>query len=172
MKGFRPLLVSVLLLAAAGAARADTWVPYTDGRVGGCWINNVGFMYGCTPQPAKPAPAPYRRSAPTERTVYRDRVIERGPTQAQVDRAIQRAIDDQYDAQDRARYQQEWERQQALRRQRIRQGAEADSKRITALVKRTESCKEELADMGFKVMSGGACMDKTGAFVNCPACPD
>lgn len=41
----------IFLLAVPSAALADTWIPYTDGRVGGCFQNRVGHLYGCTPQP-------------------------------------------------------------------------------------------------------------------------
>jgi len=48
----------------SGLAIADRWVPYTDGRVGGCFINNNGYMFGCTPQPPPPTPPPAHRADP------------------------------------------------------------------------------------------------------------
>jgi hypothetical protein len=49
--------ISIIALCLLGAAqaRADRGVPYTDGRIGGCFINDSGFMHGCTPQPPKPS---------------------------------------------------------------------------------------------------------------------
>ena len=50
----RPLLL-VLVLLLPTAALADDWIPYTDGRAGGCFQNRTRVLYGCTPQPASPA---------------------------------------------------------------------------------------------------------------------
>lgn len=54
-----------LLVCAAlpAVAQAQTrWIPYTDGRVGGCWLNSNGYLFGCTPQPpAAPSPVAPRR---------------------------------------------------------------------------------------------------------------
>ena len=45
-------ITTVCLIALwPGVAKADSWVTYTDGRVGGCWMNRSGVLYGCTPQP-------------------------------------------------------------------------------------------------------------------------
>lgn len=44
------VLISVLLFASSNAM-ADQWIAYTDGRVGGCWLNSANQLYGCTPQP-------------------------------------------------------------------------------------------------------------------------
>lgn len=44
----------VILLLIPSVAMADRWIPYTDGRVGGCFQNDVtGHLYGCTPQPQR-----------------------------------------------------------------------------------------------------------------------
>lgn len=40
----------VLMMAFSGTAFADQWIPYTDGRTGGCWLNKNNQLYGCTPQ--------------------------------------------------------------------------------------------------------------------------
>jgi hypothetical protein len=47
----RRITLLLILAAASTPAFADRWIPYTDGRAGGCWLNNAGHMYGCTPQP-------------------------------------------------------------------------------------------------------------------------
>lgn len=46
----RRIALFVILTVASSSAFADRWIPYTDGRAGGCWQNNVGNLYGCTPQ--------------------------------------------------------------------------------------------------------------------------
>lgn len=45
---------AIALLISPILAYADQWIPYTDGRAGGCFLNNVGHLYGCTPQPQQP----------------------------------------------------------------------------------------------------------------------
>lgn len=51
------ILVLLTALFASGNAFADRWIPYTDGRVGGCFLNDAGVLYGCTPQPSQAQPA-------------------------------------------------------------------------------------------------------------------
>lgn len=69
MRALRGLAV-VLGLATvliSSRAMADQWIPYTDGRVGGCFLNNSGFMFGCTPQPpAPPVPTAHPSRAQPE----------------------------------------------------------------------------------------------------------
>lgn len=45
--------VGLVMLFTSLSASADTWIPYTDGRAGGCWLNNANVLYGCTPQTAQ-----------------------------------------------------------------------------------------------------------------------
>lgn len=40
----------VLALMTSFSAHAGRWIPYTDGRAGGCFQNDNGHLYGCTPQ--------------------------------------------------------------------------------------------------------------------------
>ena len=48
-----PLLFLVLFVVVwPTSALADQWIPYTDGRAGGCFQNSNGNLYGCTPQPS------------------------------------------------------------------------------------------------------------------------
>lgn len=41
--------IGSLLLAVSMSASADTFVPYTDGRAGGCMTNGT-ILYACTAQ--------------------------------------------------------------------------------------------------------------------------
>jgi len=59
------LLFVLFLIPAFAAADGNGWVPYTDGRVGGCAVSNNGALYGCTPQPTPP-PAPAAPLYPPE----------------------------------------------------------------------------------------------------------
>jgi len=47
------------LLCVSSLALSDEWVPYTDGRMGGCMVGEGG-MYACTMQPLPPVEAPER----------------------------------------------------------------------------------------------------------------
>jgi hypothetical protein len=44
----KPFVFLALLVPAL--ALADTFVPYTDDREGGCYLTPANVMYGCTPQ--------------------------------------------------------------------------------------------------------------------------
>jgi hypothetical protein len=46
-------VLAVVVLLASPAAYADRWVPYTDGRTGGCFQSDTGRLFGCTPQPQR-----------------------------------------------------------------------------------------------------------------------
>ncbi len=92
----RVLAVFLALLLSLDA-RADKWLPYTDGRVGGCWLNVAGVLYGCTPQPPvniQPAPESHDREDPL--------VIMRGPSQAEIENAAQDLLVRQRNAQIRS----------------------------------------------------------------------
>jgi len=52
----RAFVLGVLLLIPS-LALAAKWVPYTDGRVGGCFLSENGQLFGCTPQPQAHQPA-------------------------------------------------------------------------------------------------------------------
>jgi hypothetical protein len=76
-------VILLLLLMPAVVFAGDRWVPYTDGRAGGCAVSNNGSLYGCTPQPAAPPDVVYApRPAPAPEVVYvpqpsEPRVVER-----------------------------------------------------------------------------------------------
>lgn len=63
--------LSFILALLPVVALADQWLPYTDGRMGGCWLNNAGQMYGCTPQP-EPAIEPSQRQPSIVEVPVRD----------------------------------------------------------------------------------------------------
>ena len=57
----------LVLLTLSSIVHADQWVPYTDGRAGGCWINDQTHqMWGCT---IEPAALPPREAAPPDTDV-------------------------------------------------------------------------------------------------------
>lgn len=66
MGDFALRIAGLICLLVPSFAFADQWVSYTDGRAGGCWINSVGVLYGCTPQSTPHTPNGAARSATSE----------------------------------------------------------------------------------------------------------
>ena len=91
-----------------GAAKADSWVTYTDGRTGGCWMNNAGVLYGCTPQPRASKfdddmPAPRSRAEPLiSKDAAELESLRRQNNAYQRQLSEQQAADREQQAQDRA----------------------------------------------------------------------
>jgi hypothetical protein len=54
-KSMRSLLLTLLAIGTINAV-ADTWLPYPDGRIGGCWAGSAGRVWGCTAQTQSPHP--------------------------------------------------------------------------------------------------------------------
>lgn len=66
------LFVGIILLSTISApALAARWIPYTDGRVGGCFQNAQDNLFGCTPQPST------RSQREEPQVIYRDRTDPR-----------------------------------------------------------------------------------------------
>jgi hypothetical protein len=75
-------ILGFALAAVCAPALAASWIPYTDGRMGGCFLSDQGVMFGCTPQPPTAAPPPIRE------TVY----VENPRTQRELE-ATRRELD-------------------------------------------------------------------------------
>lgn len=76
----------ILLSVVSFPALADRWIPYTDGRVGGCFQNRVGNLYGCTPQPSKQV------EAREPQVIYRDRADPRVDQLQSENRALRQEL--------------------------------------------------------------------------------
>jgi hypothetical protein len=169
-------ILGFALAAVCAPALAASWIPYTDGRMGGCFLSDQGVMFGCTPQPPTAAPPPIRE------TVY----VENPRTQRELE-ATRRELDAVRAHQQQEQNQRNYEAAQrtAQRNAEIeahnreveawnaevrRQEGVRDSRRIQALSKKTESCREQLAKVGYKVVGPGACKTADGVYVTCPGC--
>lgn len=175
----RTVLLTLMLLMSC-PAWADEFVPYTDGRAGGCFINRTGFMHGCTPQPAQPptiihAPAREIR-VPVEDPRLRRELEE---TRRQLDAVQQQQREEQAIrefevAQERARRNEEIRAYNAevaaIEHEAQQRAAAREPGRIRQLSKKTEGCREKLKEMGYTVVGPGACKKEDGTYVNCPAC--
>jgi hypothetical protein len=172
---YRSLSCLILLAFATAAAAVDEFVPYNDGRLGGCYKTEGGQLYNCT-----------RDAAPARR----------GETTADADEAQHTREELQAlraELEQLKRKQAEAEARRALARQRREQTlleAEAaeradedaamqafnaieaakDSERLRQLQEKTEACRASLEKRGFRIVGPGACRAPDESYVNCPEC--
>lgn len=176
------IAVVTIALFLPVVSRADQWVSYTDGRVGGCWINRSGMIYGCTPQP----PPPWH---PTERSAD-DAQIHRLEQQNQQMRSQLQAQQDARAAalEQEKRLRQAVElqqrqaaeaRQDAIQAQRNQYIQEDSRQNYQSYIKSMEGCPAfyaELARTQHIKRLGDVCVrtdkhGKIGTAENCPPCP-
>jgi len=158
-----------LMLVLPFAAKADEWIPYTDGRAGGCWINATGWLWGCTIPP--PPPPPPKRAPQVQ---YRDRIVveTREPTHEEVNAAASRLLDEQQEAAnaaERRAINAEIERRNQVFQE--QQSAINNAEYKDWLSKKHRDCDEWLAEQGLEVFQGDVCRSKNGYAGNCPPCP-
>jgi hypothetical protein len=155
-------LLLLLLVLPVGAAQ---FVPYTDGRKGGCFITARGHMFGCTPQPPSQDELRLREELKHTRQ-ERDALLRE--RQAEEARRAYEA------AREQARVNAEIEaynREVDAHNARVQKAKGArDVERHEALSRKSESCREKLARIGYKVVGAGACKTEDGTYVTCPAC--
>lgn len=174
-------LLALALMLSGGAAQTqvvDEFVPYTDGRPGGCYRSPRGQLYNCTRPPAQsPFPAPVDPQALAQDLA--DLKEEVALLRAELERATRWQADE-----DARRAKQASEREAAERAAlaaKKREQDEAlqlfneieaakDSVRRRELEQRTEACRASLERRGYRVMGPGACRAPDGSFVNCPDC--
>lgn len=116
------ILTVLFLLGYSSWALADQWVPYTDGRAGGCFINNTGFMFGCTMQPPQ---APVVVEVPV-----RDPAQERALRQQEIENSQLR--DELWEMERANAERQKFERAAAQREDYRRESAQRDAWLTTA----------------------------------------
>jgi len=170
----------LLALAAPAQLPADEFVPYTDGRLGGCYKTPAGELYGCT-RPArridetKLAPEAAKDAAASDE----DPATELARVKAELEELKQRqALDDA---------QRELQRSERLR-ERDRLAAQdaadeaaamaaynaieaaKDSENLERLQERTEACRGALEKKGYTIVGPGACKSPAGVYENCPDC--
>lgn len=113
------VLIAVALFFACATARADSWIPYTDGRTGGCWINTTGYMYGCTPQPESEQEVIYIPTRdPRQDEISRQTQRENAELRSQLDEARSREMarrNAEIEQQQRAAWDAELQRRRAER---------------------------------------------------------
>lgn len=125
----KKLLALIACISVPGTAAADTWIPYTDGRAGGCWLNSAGHLYGCTAQPQRPSAQPRNRADEmrTERDNSREAALEHENAALRAERDAEYRQHTQADASRRAQRQAlyealaEEERQREIQRSKQRE---------------------------------------------------
>ena len=170
------LALAVWLAALPTAAPAETWVPHTDGRVGGCYRSDNGWLHNCTPQPgtaeaeAEPAGAPIsKEDARAELRAVKIELERLKQRQAEDDARREREQAERDAVANAAKSTEQREIDAAMAGYNAIEAAK-DSVRLRELQARTEACRKPLAARGFKVVGPGACQAKDGTYVNCPDC--
>jgi hypothetical protein len=171
----RPLLCLNLLVFATAAVSVDEFVPYNDGRLGGCYKTAGGQLYNCT-----------RDAAPTrrERTTAEADEAQQTRDELQALRAELEALKQKQAEEEERRALARERREQALLQAEASEQADEDaamsaynaieaakdSERLRLLQEKTEACRPTLEKRGFRIVGPGACRAPDGAYVNCPEC--
>ena len=164
----------VALLISAPAAAVDDWVPYDDGRIGGCYRTASGVLYSCSRAPRTVDETP----ATTEGDPI-DAAVELRAVRRELEALKQRQADE-----DARREREESERTRGERsakdaEQRDHAAAMAaynaieaakDSERLRSLDAKTQACRITLEKRGYRIVGPGACQAPDASYVNCPDC--
>lgn len=167
------LFALVAQAPVAMAVSVDEWVPYTDGRAGGCYRSERGELYNCT-RAKDDAPAPQDLDDPLAQTRAQLAEVQREldalkQRQAAEDEALASARAE-VDAAARAERELEQREIDAAKQAYNEVEAAMDSLRRQALQEKTEACRATLEKRGFRIVGPGACRAPDGSYVNCPDC--
>jgi len=174
MHMFRALLC-LILTASPAAAAVDEFVPYDDGRLGGCYKSAGGQLYNCTRDPAK-APRDQSTAEAEEAQQTREELqalraeleqLKRKQAQEELRRAELRRRREQ--AVQEAEAAEQADEEAAMQAFNEIEAAK-DSERLRQLQEKTEACRASLEKRGFRVVGPGACRASDGTYVNCPDC--
>jgi hypothetical protein len=159
-----------LVLLFAPAVAVDEWVPYTDGRPGGCYRSASGLIYGCTPPPrtaSEPDVTPVDTAAEL-REVRRE--LEALKLRQAAEDARRAREEAERRATDRAQRQSEQRDYDAAMEAYNAIEAAKDSQRLRELGEKTEVCRKALEARGYQIVGPGACRAPDASYVNCPDC--
>jgi uncharacterized protein YceH (UPF0502 family) len=185
-------LVLLLLLLAPPAMAIDEFVPFTDGRLGGCYRTDGGELYNCTRNPGRAGSEKHDKYPDKDAaTPAADAGIDPATADGVATRAEIEALRRELEA-----LRQERDEELAVRaaarekREEVRRAAQAevqaeedaamaaynaiegakDSARLEQLQQQTEACRRTLEKRGYRIVGAGACRAPDGSYVNCPAC--
>lgn len=176
------MLALLLALAVPAESALDEFVPYTDGRLGGCYKSPAGKLYNCTREPrrideTKLAPEP--GSLPAQKAEDTDAREELRRVTAELEELKRRQAAD-----DARREMAERDAARAERDKRAATQAEEDaamaaynaieaakdSQNLKRLNEKTEGCRAKLEAKGYTIVAPGACKSPSGVYENCPDC--
>ena len=176
------MIPSVLLaLAASAQLPADEFVPFTDGRLGGCYKTPAGELYGCTrparridetvlaPEKSAAAPAGAQEDPASELARVKAELEELKARQALDDaqRELQRR--ERLRDRDRLAAQEAADEAAAMAAFNAIEAAK-DSENLKRLQEKTEACRASLEKRGYTIVGPGACKSAAGVYENCPEC--
>jgi hypothetical protein len=177
------VFAALLGLASMAEAPVDEFVPFTDGRFGGCYKDGNGRLYSCTRPPRKideTSVQPEDASAAGD-----DSLSEEGAREEL--RRVRLELEEhkrRMALEDARRESERLERESVARaasagEQRDIDAAMAaynaieaakDSQNLKRLQQKTEACRARLEAKGYTLLGPGACKSPTGVYENCPDC--
>ena len=173
-----------LLAPAVAMAEAplDEFVPYTDGRLGGCYQTPAGKLYNCSRAPRRidetviepetpPPPAFEAEDADAREELKRVRAeleeLKRRQAADDARRELERLNAARAEREARAARQREEDAAMAAYNA---IEAAKDSENLKRLQEKTEACRAKLEAQGYSVVGPGACKSSGGVYQNCPEC--
>lgn len=171
-----------IALLIVGASPLDEFVPYEDGRLGGCYRTPAGKLYNCTRDAKRineTVRGPDPNAPPVPQAEDADARVELRRVQAELEELKRRqAADDarrQIAELDAARSEREKraasqaDEDAALAAYNAIEAAK-DSANLKRLNEKTESCRATLEAKGYVIVAPGACKSPSGDYENCPDC--
>jgi CO/xanthine dehydrogenase Mo-binding subunit len=177
------VFAALLGLASMAEAPVDEFVPFTDGRFGGCYKDGNGRLYSCTRPPRKIDETSVQPEDAS--TAGDDSLSEEGAREEL--RRVRLELEElkrRMALEDARRESERLERESVARaasagEQRDIDAAMAaynaieaakDSQNLKRLQQKTEACRARLEAKGYTLLGPGACKSPTGVYENCPDC--
>ena len=177
------MLAVWLGFSALAEAPVDEFVPYTDGRFGGCYQTSSGQLYGCTRAPRK---IDETQVAPEETAPAADSDLSDADAREEL-RRVRLELEDlkqRVAVEEARRASERLERDSAsaavnAAEQRDLDAAMAaynaiesakDSQNLKRLQEKNDACRGKLEAKGYTVLGPGACKSPSGVYENCPDC--
>lgn len=166
------LTLATALLLLAPAAPVDDWVPYDDGRPGGCYRTASGQLYSCSRTPRKvveAAPGAEPADAAAELRAVRRELEALKQRQAEEDARRAREAAELARSEQAAKDAEQRDFAAAMEAYNAIEAAK-DSERLRQLDEKTQACRPALEQRGYRIIAPGACRAPDGSYVNCPDC--
>lgn len=177
------IFAAMLGLAAWAEAPVDEFVPFTDGRFGGCYKDPNGRLYSCTRPPRK---IDETSVEPEDAQAAGDDSLSEEGAREEL-RRVRLELEElkrRMAIEDARRESERRERETAANavsaeEQRDIDAAMAaynaieaakDSENLKRLQQKSEACRARLEAKGYTLLGPGACKSPAGVYENCPDC--